>query len=393
MLGLPFVRVGGESALRIDTTCRCLLAFGRVFRLEELPLLLVLALASLATFLAVTLIFGRVWCGWACPQTAWSDLVEGVARRLGARVCHGEIRAAGWRRATVLGLSAAIGLLVGANIVWYFLPPAEFFSRAWAGTLLAPAVITVLAVATTVFVDLAFVRRTFCRELCPYGRLQAVLTDRATLTLGVLPGQAGRCIACDGCVRVCPTGVDVRRGLDAACIHCGRCRDACRKVMGRRGEPGLIGYAFPGGVRSAWTPRTALVLVLAAAAWVALAVWSAHPAPAGFAVRRTAGAPTRPVPGGGTATFFTGFVTNRGNGPLRVSLTAADTTGAPLPVLGPVSNLDLAPGERREVSFAVVVPPGGARRVRLAWHTPGGTVVARADVVLTTDPGERRGRP
>ncbi len=392
-LGLPFVRIGGESALRIDTDCRCLLAFGRVFRVESFPLLLVLALAALLTFLATTLIFGRVWCGWACPQTAGSDLVEGFARMLGAQVHHGRIKAAGWRRAAVWGLCAAVGLLVGANLVWYVLPPAEFFSRSWAGTLPAPAAITVLATGAAVFVDLALVRRTFCREFCPYGRLQTALTDRGTLALGVLPGHADRCIGCGACVRVCPTGVDVRRGQDAACIHCGRCRDACREVMGRRREPGLIGYAFTGGPHALLTARTLLVAGLAGAAWTALAVWATHPTAATFAVRRSATAETRVVTGGKAATFFQGILTNRGSAPLHLGLAASAPDGRALPVLGPVNDLVLAPGERREVSFAVLAAPGDPNRARLVWKTPEGTVAAEANAPLASRSGGSRVSP
>ncbi|MDF1553011.1 MAG: 4Fe-4S binding protein [Deferrisomatales bacterium] len=382
MLAVPFLRWGGQSLLRVDLESRSLLALGHTFRLEEFPLVLPLVLALLTTLLLLTLVFGRVWCGWACPQTLWSDLVEGVARRLGARVRGRRLSAGLPTQAAFHMVCAALGLLVGANLVWYFLPPTGYLAALFRGELPAPAVVTTLAVAALVYLDLAFVRRTFCAEFCPYGRFQTTLVDRGTLTLQVLPGQADRCIECGACTAACPTGVDVRRGSDAGCINCGRCLDACAAVMARRGEGGLIGYTWGSGdhgPRALLTPRTALVFGVVLAAWGALFLAAGQSEPLAFSVRRSPTAEPRVVAGERFVTFFTGAVTNRTAETLELTLVARSGEH-PLEVRGPGRQLTLEPGERAAVEFAVVAPlpaAAGPLAATLAWVMDGAQGVPR----------------
>jgi len=385
LLLLPFLRVDGESALRIDLPTRTLLAFGNSLRLEELYLFLLLVIGSVLGLLFLTLVFGRVWCGWACPQTTLSDLVEGVARLLGASVRGGRLTARTWQLPLLHVLYATLAALVAANLVWYFVSPYDFFPLLLRGALPGPAVAALALVGAAVYLDLAFVRRQFCRTVCPYGRIQTALVDAGTLTLQVLPGQADRCIECRACVRACPTGIDIRDGYQVECINCGRCRDACREVMGRRGEPGLIGYTFgiaARGPRALLTPRTAAVALATVALFTALALAASSRAPLGLSVR-VAAAPPRSLPDGVTALFFTAYASNRTRHRQDLLLTARTDDGAALEVRGPAHFIPLEPGSRQQVDF-VLVAPDSARAYPVVFRlsASGGTpaVEARATV-------------
>jgi polyferredoxin len=152
-----------------------------------------------------------------------------------------------------------------------------------------------------------------CREFCPYGRFQSVLVDPGTLTLRFHPDEAARCIRCDACVRACPTGIDIRRGFQIECINCGRCLDACREVMARLGQPGIIRYTFGlegKGFKALFNLRMGLVLVALIGVTTALALSTVYLPEASLKLSRTAAAP-RQLEDGRLVNFFTAYVTNR----------------------------------------------------------------------------------
>ena len=244
-LGLPFLRVKGESALRFDIPSLTLHVFGSRIAMDEFFLVLLAILFLSFLIILITILFGRIWCGWFCPQTVISDLTRFIDRVAKGRA-YGLIVTAG----IILPLSA----LLAADVLWFFVSPYDFFQQIVSGTM-HPVVgwsWTVLTIVT--FLNFLFLRRSFCATVCPYAKMQGSLYDEQTMVIAMDPERRDECMGCDACVRTCPVEIDVREGVQAACINCPECIDACAHRMERRDRTSLIGYRFGlgGGNLNVW---------------------------------------------------------------------------------------------------------------------------------------------
>ncbi|ACG72467.1 4Fe-4S ferredoxin iron-sulfur binding domain protein [Anaeromyxobacter sp. K] len=375
VLGLPFVSVGGESALRLDVPAGRLHAFGASYAVDEMFVVLAATLALTAALLLVTLLFGRVWCGWSCPQTLLGDLTAWVEPERRKRPRR-------WRRPLGFAAVALVSAVASANLVWYFVPPAEFFRRLAAGAL-GPVVAGSWAAGFAVlFLDLAFLRQRFCATACPYAKLQGVLFDRSTLVVAYDARRAQDCVDCGACVRVCPTGIDIRHGLQMECIACAACIDACEPVMRKlRRAPDLIGYVYgePGG-----RPRLArpAALVLAGVTAVTLAVLVATVAgraPLGLTVLGDEAYAPRRTPDGRVLNTLSVGLENRGRRPVEVDLALEPGAGGEAE-LRP-ARVALAAGERRRVRVLAAVrglPEGRSAARVVARPRPDGEAPGEA---------------
>ncbi|HEY5934074.1 MAG TPA: cytochrome c oxidase accessory protein CcoG [Kofleriaceae bacterium] len=288
-VALPFVEIGGRPALLLDLVTRELSVFGAVFRPTDGFLLMLLGLTIAVAVFLVTALFGRVWCGWGCPQTVYLELVfRPIERRLERTKLPGRA-AIRWAIYGVLSLALANVFLA------YFVGVDRLGTWMLGSPLDHPAGFAiVIGVAALVLFDFGYFREQTCIVACPYGRLQSVLLDRQSLIVGYdarrgeprakpkkrLPviAQRGDCVACNACVQVCPTGIDIREGLQMECIGCAQCIDACDTVMAKLGKPpGLIGYTsqdqLAGKVRRVLRARTIIYPALLTA-FAALLVWS-----------------------------------------------------------------------------------------------------------------------
>jgi len=360
ILLLPWAQLNGKSLLRLDLGTRSLHLFGQLLRIEELYLLLFFSLCLILFFLLVTLVLGRVWCGWFCPQTTLTDLAEWFVRKTGLKLSGNRLTGPLWKKGLVQALYLMLSLLVGANLIWYFIEPQHFFSTLVQGTL-HPAVLTCwLGMATCIYLDLALVRRLMCRDFCPYGRFQTALVDPGTLTLLLPKEEEPRCIECGACVRSCPMGIDIRRGYQVECINCGRCLDACRQVMAKRGQKGLIHYRFGVsglGPKAMLHPRTLLLAtaLLILSLVLAVAIWQRPVASLKVSVSHTA--TSRMLPSGQQVTFYTAWVNNRSDRPLTFEIAVSSTPPlANLEIKGQTRDLVLRGGQNRRIEFALLTP-------------------------------------
>ena len=229
-LGLPFVRIGGQSALRFDVPTLRLHFFGTSIAMDEFFLVLLAALFLTFLFMALTTLLGRLWCGWACPQTVLSDLTAAIDRISDAR----------WAGKALLYLPVlALSALVSASLIWYFVPPGEFVGMLGTSPVVRWIFITLTLV---IFIDLAFIRRVFCKTVCPYARMQSVMFDDRTLLIAYDLALDKECMDCAACLRACPVGLDIRDGLNMACISCTGCIDACAIKRASKGKESLVGY-------------------------------------------------------------------------------------------------------------------------------------------------------
>src|SRR5574338_20139 len=300
LLAIPWISIGGEPLVRLDVPARKFHVFGLVIYPQELYFLwLILAALALSLFF-FTALAGRVWCGWACPQTVFTDLYAALARRIeGWRGLTPPARIAPWRRAATYAAFALLSAVLGFHLVAYFRPPRELLQALAQGDVGSAAFGFLAAGSLLAFFDLVVLRQTFCKYLCPYARFQGVLFDRDTLVIGYdaargeprgkasrrAAGAAGDCVDCRLCVAVCPTGIDIRAGMQMECIACTQCIDACDDVMARLGRArGLIDYrslVSLTGERAARVlrPRVAVYGALLAAVGVAFAVLLARRLP------------------------------------------------------------------------------------------------------------------
>jgi len=257
LFAVPWVRIGGEPLVLLDVPRRNFHVLGLVIFPQELFFLWLLVAGLALALFFFTALLGRLWCGWACPQTVFTDVYAAVARRIQGWSRRGRpARVAAWRRAATHAAWLAISTVVGFHLVGYFRSPYEMVralsSDDWSGASIG----FWLAATALAYLDFGLVRQTFCKFLCPYARFQSVLLDRDSLVVAYDPGRgeprgrlrasgraAGDCVDCRLCVAVCPTGIDIRDGLQLECIGCTQCIDACNGVMARLGRaPELIGY-------------------------------------------------------------------------------------------------------------------------------------------------------
>jgi cytochrome c oxidase accessory protein FixG len=361
-VGLPFLRVGGESALRFDVPTLRLHAFGAAIGIDELFVTLPALIFLTLLLLLVTVAFGRIWCGWSCPQTVLGDLTRLVQPWPG-RVARP------WRRAGGFALTALVSLVAGAATTWYFVPPAQFLGDLATGRLGPVVSGSWVVLSAVLFLDLAFVRGRFCATACPYARLQGVLYDAHTLTIGYDQRRAQDCVDCGACVRCCPTGIDIRDGAQMECIACAECIDACRPIMLKlKRKTDLVGYFFgePGRARRLLRPAT---VGLAAATLLALgATVAAARAVAGSSFDLTvvsdSGFAPRLAPDGRALMAYQVSLENHGTTPVTVRLAMA----------APGVVVSLRPSE-------VLLQAGGHHRLRVVAETRG--TAGRRDATLT----------
>lgn len=350
IIGLPFIRVSGESLLRFDFNSLTLYAFGHEYPITDLSLFLMLVIAFTLFFLLVTLAFGRAWCGWACPQTSLVDFVEWLARIIGVTVRSGKLTAVFWQKVTLQCIYLVLAVFIGFNLVWYFVSPYDFFPQLIHGDLHWVAVL-----ASTVYLDLAFLRRLFCKEFCPYGRFQTVLVDPGTLTLHYHPDEASRCIKCGACVRNCPTGIDIRNGYQVECINCGRCLDACRQVMAKRNEPGIIRYTFGlegKGLSALLNVRMVLVSLATLGVLAGLFLTVTQRDLVSFKVSRNVNLLPRIIDNNSVANFFSAYLTNRTGNEMKIRL-AINDQAEDLSISGSERLQTVMPGEKRRLDFVI----------------------------------------
>lgn len=291
---LPLIPIGDHPAVFLDLATRRFHMFGATFHPTDNLLLAAFGFGVVVTVFFVGSTFGRVWCGFGCPQTVY---LEFLFRPIEAFIEGGptkqrHLNKAPWSahkaaiKAAKWGTFTVIALVMATNFVAYFTswaalgPGLLHQPAAWTG-----ALFTVAAVTGLIVFDFGWFRDQMCTIACPYGRLQNVLSDQDTLLVAydpargeprtrskeLLPG-AGACVDCGACVAACPTGVDIRRGLQVECIGTAQCVDACDEVMRKLGRPtGLITFtserAQQGASRRLLRPRNLVYLVMMLVAW------------------------------------------------------------------------------------------------------------------------------
>lgn len=260
---LPWVKIGGNPAVFLDIERRRFFLFGATFNAQDLWLLFFLLTGIGFVLVYVTSVAGRVWCGWGCPQTVF---LEGVFRPIermieGPRDARMRRDAGPWTRDKLLrktvkhALFVVAALFVAHVFLAYFVSlPGLFRMVRGRPSEHLEAFLWMVATAGLLYFDFAFFREQMCIGVCPYGRLQSVLVDQDSLVVGydekrgeprgkATDATAGDCVDCNRCVVVCPTGIDIRNGLQLDCIACTACIDACDDIMDKLDRPrGLIRY-------------------------------------------------------------------------------------------------------------------------------------------------------
>jgi cytochrome c oxidase accessory protein FixG len=388
-IALPLVRINGRPALLLDIATREFYAFGAAFNAQDAWLLFFL-LTGLGFGLAlVTALWGRVFCGYACPQTVFLDGVFRPIERFieGSREQRMKLARAPWTAGKVVRKAAKHAAFLVASLgvahvtLGLFVSLPSLWKMLWLGPAAHPAAFAwAMAITAVLYVDFAWFREQVCLIVCPYGRLQSALTDEDTIVVGYdsTRGEprgkandpaAGDCVDCKRCVVVCPTAIDIRDGLQLDCIGCSACVDACDDVMQKLDrKPGLIRYDSQRGLerkpRRKWRPRLLAYAVLGAIGLVVATVATTRRSGFEATLQRERGAPYV-VEAGETRNHFTMHLVNKSGSEQSFTITP-DADGG----------LEVALSEDR-----VVLAPMRDARIRVVAIGAGSTA-ARRDVRL-----------
>ncbi|NLG63046.1 MAG: cytochrome c oxidase accessory protein CcoG [Candidatus Cloacimonetes bacterium] len=391
LFGLPWLHVGGTPALLLDLPARRLYAFGAIYTATDTVLLLLVLLFLAFSLFFFTSLFGRLWCGYACPQTVFLDAwVRPIERWIeGERTTRIRRDKGGWtwdriwRKAAKWSLFALAAFVISMTFASYFTPANVL----WTGQASAVSYGLVAFFAGAWFLDFTWFREQFCNYLCPYARFQSAMTDDNTLIIAYDPARGdprggktakleGRCIECSKCVTGCPQGIDIRNGFQLECITCARCIDACTDVMGRFGHESLIQYTslakLAGRKQRFWRPRTVAYAAILSTILLTGAVLVNVRVPFEASVARAPGSLyTIDEDGFVRNTFLLRVANNRPDEPLSFAVTVEGIEQAE--VVAP--SFELAPEEGRIVPLVVRVPveAAAARTLPMRVNVDAGT--------------------
>ncbi len=375
---LPFLKVNGRPALLLDILNRHFFIFGTALNAQDTPLLFFIASGSLFLLLFATALWGRIWCGFACPQTVF---LEGLFRKIerlvdGSRSEQVRLAKAPWSRKKLgklllkHALYAFASLLLSHVFLSYFVSYETLWrlmhrppSAAW------PTFSAMGAIAALLYFNFAWFREQLCLIVCPYGRIQSALTDDDTLVVGydVERGEPrgkkanihrGDCIDCERCIAVCPTAIDIREGFQLECLGCGNCIDACNAIMKKVGQtPGLIRWdslnGFLGKKKRLWRPRIAAYTALL---FVGMLVFSAAlSARTDFeaALLRLPGLPYH-LNGDRIQNAYAIHLINKTEAPTLFEIQGVETEGLAIVISQP--HILLAPLESRHIPLFIETP-------------------------------------
>ncbi len=279
-LVLPWIKVNGNHFFLLSfDKMKLHLAFVQ-FDMQELYLMPFLLMFMFLGIFGMTVVGGRVFCGWVCPQTTfrviYRDLIETKLLKLRKRIGNKQQEPDmskpenKVKKGIAIAIWAVLALIAGADFMWFFIPPEDFFNYLSNPGEHMTMIGFVVGVAAFLIYDIVFLKENFCIYVCPYSRVQSVLYDEHTVMAIYDEHRGGKiydeeqnvhrklvnkqkellemnpnaeCTTCEKCVTVCPTHIDIRKGLQLECINCLECVDACTTVMGKLGKPSLVRWS------------------------------------------------------------------------------------------------------------------------------------------------------
>jgi len=411
--GLPWLMWNERQAILFDLGARRFYLFGLVLYPQDFIYLTGLLIVSAYALFLFTAVAGRLWCGYACPQTVYTELFMWVERKFeGDRAARMKLDAAPWsldklrRKAATQIAWVVMALWTGFTFVGYFTPIHELAREAMTLGFGPWEWFWVLFYSFATYGNAGHMREQVCKYMCPYARFQSAMFDKDTLIItydaerGEPRGSRGRkvdpkavglgsCVDCNLCVHVCPTGIDIRKGLQYECIGCAACVDVCDGVMDKMGyERGLVRYTTQNGLANRWSraqmwqralrPRVLIYTVILVVIVVALGVSLWMRSPFRVDVVRDRATLARIVDDGQVENVYRLQIMNaterqqsyeiqaKGLQGLRV----AEVTGASMTAAagGHDAALVLGPAEARWVTVSVRVPPEGAQAAGSGAH-------------------------
>jgi cytochrome c oxidase accessory protein FixG len=266
---IPWVKIDGVHMFLLSFDHKKFHFLGIAFDMQQLlPMTFILIILFIGVFF-ITVLLGRAWCGWACPQTIFRvifrDFIETKLLGLRKSIKNKQKKSINniIKKLFAVVIWIALSLLISANFIWFFVPPEEFF--VYLQNPLDHHVLLGILIILTLFLvyDVIFLQENFCFYICPYSRVQSVLYDDDTIMAIYSNNRGGQiyedkekvvfktkdlkqedeCTTCEKCVTVCPTHIDIRQGLQLECINCLECVDACTTVMGKLNKPSLINWS------------------------------------------------------------------------------------------------------------------------------------------------------
>jgi cytochrome c oxidase accessory protein FixG len=392
--GLPWLPWGGRQSVLFNLVERKFYMFGLVFWPQDVFFLAVLLIISAYALFLFTAVAGRLWCGYACPQTVYTEIFLWIEQKIeGDRNARIKLDAAPLdgsklrKRVLKFGLWILLSVWTGFTFVGYFTPIKDLATEAmtlsfgsweWAWIILYSALTYGFA---------GHLREQVCKYMCPYARFQGVMFDPDTLVItydqelgeprGTRKKSAdykaqglGLCVDCDLCVAVCPTGIDIRKGMQYECIGCAACIDVCDQVMDKMGYPtGLIRYSTENALAKHWNakdilghvfrPRIILYTVILTAIMIAWAWGLATKPELRVDVIRDRMTLAREVEDGLIENVFRMQIMNVSEKPQRYSFTVTGLPGIAL-IGEPV--VELLSASNKNVTYQVRVPPDSATK-------------------------------